>query len=113
MKKTPDKLLKIGDTVIVKGYIDIYYEDRRRKINRINIDPPIHAIICGATRRRLGLVHPGVHYGGLDGDDYDQGYLSIEQTVFVYQVRRGLMRKQFECFPDDVYKVRPNRKKKI
>jgi hypothetical protein len=100
--KTPKPLLNIGDIVLVSGKVEMYYEDKRRKMERMVIEPPVLSVICGATRRRLGVVHPGHHYQSLDGDDYDPGYLQVEKTVFVYQVRLGLMRKQFECLPEDV-----------
>ena len=104
--KTPSKLLSIGDRVTVKGRVEIYYEDKQRKMEVTDIQPPVQAIVCGATRRKLGTVHPGQHYSTMDGDDYDPGYLLVERTVFVYQVRLGLMRKQFECLPEDVCPAR-------
>jgi len=100
--KTPNPLLKIGDVVSVQGKVEIYYEDKKRKMERVEIQPPVQVIVCGATRRQLGAVHPGSYYHTLDGDDYDPGYLLVERTVFVYQVRIGLMRKQFECLPEDI-----------
>ena len=97
--KTPNPLLKIGDVVSVQGRVEIYYDDKcNRKMDRVEIQPAVQAIVCGATRRKLGKVHPASGYDA----DYDPGHLQVKETVFVYQVRIGLMRKQFECLPEDV-----------
>ena len=63
--------------------------------------------IVGARRRLLGTVHTSTHYNSLDGDEYDPGYLKVDETVFVYQVLRGLMRKIEEALPDDVEPKNP------
>lgn len=109
----PDPLLKIGDKVEVMATITVFrdtdYESDgftkkgplRRKMERKEIEPA-EMIVVGARRRLLGEVRVGCHYHTMDGDDYDPGYLVVEESVFVYQVRRGLMRRIEEALPDDV-----------
>ena len=115
---TPNPLLKIGDEVVAKATVTFFrgheYEDDgitkkgplRRMMERNEIESSTMTVV-GARRRILGEVRPGQHYSTLDGDDYDPGYCTVEETVFVYQVRRGLMRKIEEALPDDVEPKNP------
>ena len=110
---TPNPLLNIGDVVTVNAVVcversqdwdetkNVFFGPIRRAIVRSKCKPTT-MIVIGASRRQLGTVHPGTHYSGLDGDYYDPGYLDVSETVFVYQVRAGLMRQIVEVLPSDI-----------
>lgn len=111
---TPINLLSIGDIVSVKARVCFDREQDidenfvrhgpiKRVMNRYEIEPK-EMIVVGARRRKLGIVHLGRHYTD-DGDEYDPGYLEETESVFVYQVRIGLMRKIVEVLPQDVSKM--------
>lgn len=110
---TPSPMLKIGDVVQVNAVVcversqdwdeakSLFFGPLHRRIVRTECKPTA-MIVVGARRRQLGTVYPGSHYHTLDGDDYDPGYLNVSETVFVYQVRPGMMRKIVEVLPQDI-----------
>jgi hypothetical protein len=119
MKRKPTKnpapkpLLKIGDVVTVSAVVSVvrskewneekseFYGPLRRIMER-EVIPPTRMFVVGAKRRLLGEVRIGQLYSTLDGDDYDPGYLVVDESVFVYQARVGLMRKIVEVLPQDL-----------
>lgn len=109
---TPNPMLKIGDVVQVNAVVDFYRDTEhdeqfnpkgplRRLMMRGEIEP-CRMIVVGARRRQLGIVVKASSYVSEDGGDYDPGYLTVSETVFVYQVRPGMMRKIVEVLPQDV-----------
>lgn len=113
---TPKPMLKIGDVVQVNAVVNFYrdtdYESDgmtpvgplRRIMQRKLIDL-CNMVVVGARRRQLGIVRVASGASGQDWDDYDPGCLKVSETVFVYQVRPGMMRKIVEALPQDVTKI--------
>lgn len=112
----PKPMLKIGDVVQVNAVVCVersqnwdeaksqFFGPLQRRIVRTECKPT-SMIVIGARRRQLGTVITGTHYQSLDGDGYDPGYLDVSETVFVYQVRPGMMRKIVEVLPQDLEKI--------
>ena len=94
-------MLEIGDDVRVTATVEMFYTDaKKRKALRSKVE--LVGKVCGATRRQLGVYCPG--YSGFD--EYEPAFLNVTGTIFVYQVRQGLMRKPVEVLPCDLHKVK-------
>ena len=110
---TPSPMLKIGDVVQVNAVVNVersqdwdeaksqFFGPLQRRIVRSECKPTV-MIVVGARRRQLGIVRTASGASGPDWDDYDPGYLKVSETVFVYQVRPGMMRKIVEVLPQDI-----------
>ncbi len=107
----PFPLLNIGDERIVWATVT-FGNERDRDDNLNEIGPlkrrmyrqtvcPVKMIVVGATRRKLGIVHP-TQGGRSMYDECWQGHIEVTETVFVYQCRQGLMRRIVEVLPFDL-----------
>jgi len=86
---------EIGQWVYVKAVVRFCARDNKRIMIRKELEVFFPAKIVGATYRQLGSIH-GAYYSE------DSPYLHQEETVLVYQVRRGMTNRIIEALPGDI-----------
>ncbi len=98
MSPSKEKRFKIGDWVTVHGYVYFDYDTKKQRVimkSKCTFDGQI----VGGTTKQLGKIIGGS--SGWEGD-YDPAYLSVEKTVFVWLVRRGITNKEIFVLPEDL-----------
>lgn len=97
-------MFNIGDRVLVRRAVIFKTSadwDNHERLTRTmafkEFTTPRTAIVVGGRFRFTGKVHPG----GYD----DPGYLEVQGTQFVYQVREGFINKPLEVLPQDLVQI--------
>jgi len=93
------KRFQIGNWVCSDFIITIGYKDNKRVMLRKS--QKIHGKITGLKRFYLGRVNSGcvnVYVG-----EYCQGYLSVESSIVVWEVRQGKFNKPLYVLDEDIF----------
>ena len=101
MSPPKNKRLKIGDWVTIHARVVFDHENNKRVMKKA--PATFDGQIVGGTTKQLGKIEGGSYsfdsYGNEDGGG---SYLSIEKTVFVWLVRRGMTNKDTFVLPEDL-----------
>lgn len=94
MRKESEFDFTLGEWVYVKAVVRFFARDNKRVMIRQALDVYYPARIVGATYRQLGKI--------LNGHWEEPAYLEQEETVLVYQVRRGMTNRIIDVLPGDL-----------
>jgi len=96
VKSFPKERFQIGAWVQIKASVEFHQGQYRRN----EIRDPTYGQIVGAALRCLGKRESGrpTNYN----EDYDPPYLTVEETMYVWLVRRGITNKPIEVLDEDL-----------